>query len=95
MQIKIKNTAPAAAYNLAALNTAFAKVSSKRGVFEVSQPPIIVPQPAYNSAYNAHFTTNTSQEYVQLFQHTHKFQNISGKNLEIKLEPKAIPFFIE
>ena len=90
MQIKIKNTAPAAAYNLAALNTAFAKGSTKRGVFEASQPPIIVPQAAYDSAYNRVFTTNISQEYVQLYQHTHKFQNISGKNLEIKLEPKAI-----
>ena len=91
MQIKVKNIAPSAAYNLAALNTAFAKGgSTKRGVFEVSQPPIIVPQAAYNSAYNAQFTTNINQEYVQLYQHTHKFQNISGKSLEIKLEPKAI-----
>jgi hypothetical protein len=49
-----------------------------------------VPQAAYDSAYNTQFTTNISQEYVQLYQHTHKFQNINGNTLEIKLEPKAI-----
>ena len=56
MQIKVNNTTPAAPYNLAALNSVFAKTAAKRGVFESSQPPIIVPQVAYNSAYNQTFT---------------------------------------
>lgn len=90
ININKSNTAPPA-YNLGALQAAFAKDGpAKRGVFEVSQPPIIVPQAAYDSAYNKQFTTNISQEYVQLYQHTHKFQNINGNPLEIKLEPKAI-----
>ncbi len=89
MQINVKNIAPAAAYNLTNLNKAFAKSKGKRGVFEVSQPPIIVPQAAYDSAYNKTFTTNVTKEYVQLFQHTHTFQNITGTNITIRLEPKS------
>ena len=38
---------------LANLQTVFAKTATKRGVFEISQEPIIVPQAAYNSAYDA------------------------------------------
>ena len=37
---------------LANLEAVFAKTATKRGVFEVSQEPIIIPQADYNSAYN-------------------------------------------
>ena len=91
MQINVKPTPIASPYNLTNLNRVFAKgPGTKRGVFEVSQPAIIVTQEAYNSAYNKTFTANISKEYVQLYQHSHTFQNITGANLTIKLEPKAI-----
>jgi len=54
MQIRVAGT-PAPTYDLAALNAVFAKTPTKRGVFEVSQDPIIIPQAAYNSAYNNTF----------------------------------------
>ena len=91
MQINVKPSPIASPYNLTNLTRVFAKgPGMKRGVFEVSQPMIIVPQAAYNSAYNKTFTANISKEYVQLYQHTHTFQNITGASLTIKLEPKAI-----
>lgn len=90
MQIRINNTAPSAPYDLATLNAVFAKTAVKKGVFEVSQPSIIVPQTAYNSAYNKAFTTDITKEYVQLFEFNHTFLNISGSTLTIPLEPKAI-----
>jgi len=90
MQIKIKATPVAASYDLTGLKNVFAKgPGAKRGVFEVSQPPIIVPQAAYDSAYGQTFTTDVTKEYVQLFKHTHTFNNITGAPLTIKLEPKA------
>ena len=61
MQIKVNNTTPAASYDLATLNAVFAKTTGKQGVFEVSQPKIIVPQAAYNSAYNKTFTTDVTK----------------------------------
>jgi FtsP/CotA-like multicopper oxidase with cupredoxin domain len=91
MQIKVKPTPVASPYNLTNLTRVFAKgPGTKRGVFEVSQPNIIVTQAAYNSAYNKTLTADISKEYVQLYQHTHTFQNITGASLNIKLEPKAI-----
>lgn len=52
MQIRVSNIAPTP-YNLTALETVWAKGigSTKRGVFELTQDPIIVPQEEYNSAY--------------------------------------------
>lgn len=55
MQIRVGNTTPAAQYNLTALNAAFASTSTAQGVFAASQNPIIVPQAAYNTAYNQVF----------------------------------------
>ena len=56
MQIKVADTAPAPAYDLPALQTAFASVvNGGMGVFEQSQKPIIVGQGAYNSAYGTSF----------------------------------------
>jgi len=48
-------------YDLNALKTVFAKTATKRGVFEVSQDPIIIPQAAYSSAYNKALPGGASQ----------------------------------
>ena len=60
MQIRVANTAPAPAFNLAALNAAFASTAGSQGVFARSADPIIVPQAGYNSAYHATFPSNNS-----------------------------------
>jgi FtsP/CotA-like multicopper oxidase with cupredoxin domain len=93
MQFKIRNVpATGPSYNLTKLNAVFASNSTKPkgGVFSASQPKIIVPQAAYNSAYNKIFTTNVSEEYIQLYENSHTFKNISGKSLTLPLEPKSI-----
>jgi FtsP/CotA-like multicopper oxidase with cupredoxin domain len=63
MQIVVDLPADPANANatLANLQAVFAKAVGKRGVFEVSQDPILVPQTAYNSAYNQTFPTGASQ----------------------------------
>jgi hypothetical protein len=78
--------APPAPYNLAPLRTAFAKTATKRGVFEVSQDPIIVPQAAYNSAYNSSFPGSPALAYVTLFDTAKTFTPIGATS------PVTIPF---
>jgi len=56
MQIQVRPGVPTPTeVTLANLQAVFAKTTAKRGVFEVSQDPIIIPQAAYNSAYNNTF----------------------------------------
>lgn len=90
MQIQINKVSPTVPYDLNTLNSVFANTTGKQGVFNASQPKIIVPQAAYNSAYNKAFTTDVTKAYVQLFENFHTFQNISGSTLTIPLEPKSI-----
>jgi FtsP/CotA-like multicopper oxidase with cupredoxin domain len=53
MQIRVTGTAGGAPnYSLANLQDVWKKTATKRGVFEVSQDPIIIPQAAYQTAYN-------------------------------------------
>lgn len=52
-------------YDMAALMNVWKKNGTKRGVFEVSQDPIIIPQAAYNSAYEALYPADNTG-YVQL-----------------------------
>jgi FtsP/CotA-like multicopper oxidase with cupredoxin domain len=68
MQIRVGTTVttPTPDVTLANLRAVFAKTASKRGVFEVSQDPIIVPQAAYNSAYNNTFSATAAGQYVQI-----------------------------
>ena len=63
MQIQVGGTVttPTPQVTLANLQAVFAKTATKRGVFEVSQDPILIPQAAYNSAYNQTFPTGSSQ----------------------------------
>jgi FtsP/CotA-like multicopper oxidase with cupredoxin domain len=61
MQIRVTSAAVTSNSSLASLQAAWQKTATKRGVFEVSQDPIIVPQAAYDSAYNATFPADSSQ----------------------------------
>ncbi len=58
MQIKVAAATPAPAYNLTALQNAFAHQTDGSGVFESGQNPIIVGQGEYNSAYGTAFQFN-------------------------------------
>jgi FtsP/CotA-like multicopper oxidase with cupredoxin domain len=87
MQIKVGPSVGASPYNVAALQSVFAKTATKRGVFEVSEEPIIIPQAKYNSAYNKVFPTDT---YVRIQDHFKNFTTLSGARLQIYFQPKAL-----
>ena len=87
MQIKVTNNASAAPYDLATLEAVFAKTASKRGVFESSQPPVIVPQVAYSSAYNQIFTQDN---FARIFDTYKNFTTLAGTQLNISFQPKAL-----
>jgi FtsP/CotA-like multicopper oxidase with cupredoxin domain len=79
---------------LANLNAVFEKTASKRGVFEVSQDPIIIPQAAYNSAYNGNFTA-TADQYIKIADSSKTFQPINQSGtlqpaITMPLEMKAM-----
>jgi FtsP/CotA-like multicopper oxidase with cupredoxin domain len=98
MQIRVGTavTAPTPDATLANLQAVFAKTATKRGVFEVSQDPIIFPQAAYNSAYNVtNFPSYPVNAYVQQidFQKTFTPVDPAGNLLPavtLPLEPKAL-----
>ncbi len=97
MQIRVGTTVttPTPDVTLANLNTVFAKTASKRGVFEVSQDPIIVPQAAYNSAYNNTFTTTAAGQYLQIADTQKTFRPINPDGVlqpavTIPLQMKAL-----
>jgi FtsP/CotA-like multicopper oxidase with cupredoxin domain len=96
MQIRVANSTPAPAYDVNALNAAFAKTNEKRGVFEVSQEPIIVPQSAYNSAYNVtNLPSNPIKQFVLQNEFKKTFQPINKDGIlqpavTLPLEPKAM-----
>ena len=87
MQIKVGPSVGASPYNFAALQAVFAKTASKRGVFEVSQDPVIIPQASYNSAYNKVFLTDT---YVRIFDSFKNFTTVSGAKVNVTFQPKAL-----
>jgi FtsP/CotA-like multicopper oxidase with cupredoxin domain len=97
MQIRVGMdvTTPTPNVTLANLQAVFAKTGTKPGVFERSQDDIIMPQAAYNSAYNATFPTDPTKQYVQLAEFTKTFQPINSTGallppVTLPLEPKAI-----
>lgn len=95
MQIRVADAPPAAAYDVEALKTVFTKTADKNGVFEQSQEPIILPQPEYNSAYNALFSAIPATAFIQLDDHEKTFQPISKGGIlqpevTLSFEPKAI-----
>ena len=104
MQVKINAVAPAPAYNLKALQSAFSHKANGSGVFESSQTPIIVGQAGYNSAYGTNFTTggwcnnptNPSAQcdgFVRISEQggdMFKFDTLVGPQISVKIEPKAL-----
>jgi FtsP/CotA-like multicopper oxidase with cupredoxin domain len=92
MQIKVANTAPATAFDLAALQNAFKATSlGGLGVFENGQHPIVVGQGAYNSAYGTEFQSNGPQAgLVQIYDTSLTFKTLLGDLLTIDLKPKMI-----
>jgi FtsP/CotA-like multicopper oxidase with cupredoxin domain len=61
MQVIVDQTDPnSQAFSLTALKNAFATTNTTTGVFAATQPTTIVPEPAYNSAYNKTFTTTNA-----------------------------------
>jgi parallel beta-helix repeat protein len=87
MQIRVANITQAPQYDLAALQAAFASTPTHVGVFEASQPPIIVPQSGYDSAYDQTFSSNA---FVRIQDTTFNFTTLAGTTLTINLQPKAI-----
>jgi FtsP/CotA-like multicopper oxidase with cupredoxin domain len=88
MQIKVAgSTASPFPLDLAGLNAAFAKSTGKRGVFEVSQDNIIVPQAGYNSAYGVtNLPADAARAYVQIFEFSKTFTPLGSAT------PVTIPF---
>jgi FtsP/CotA-like multicopper oxidase with cupredoxin domain len=97
MQIRVTKplTTPTPDVTLANLEAVFAKTATKRGVFEVSQDPIIIPQAAYNSAYNNSFPTSAAHQYFQIADTQKTFQPIDENgalqtSVTLPLEMKAM-----
>jgi len=98
MQIRVGPpvTNPTPDVTLANLNTVFAKGASKRGVFEASQDPIIIPQKVYESAYNVtNFPSASASQYLQIADTQKTFQPINEAGVlqpavTIPLEMKAM-----
>jgi FtsP/CotA-like multicopper oxidase with cupredoxin domain len=90
MQIKIAGK-PAPAFNMAKLNAAFASTPSTPGVFAQSQDPIIVAQPAYDSAYATAFPTVWPLAgYVNINDTSMQFRTVAGKDLSLTFMPKGM-----
>lgn len=103
MQVKISGTA-APAFNLTNLQKAFSHNADGSGVFESGQPPIIVGQAAYNSAYGSKFVasgwcnapSNPSSKcdgFARINEQggdLFKFDTLGGTQVSVKIEPKAI-----
>ncbi len=89
LQIRVGTTATkdTSAVNMANLKSVFAKTGAKRGVFEVSQDPILSPNAAYNSAYGASFPADN---YVRIHQTSYTFKTLNGTTVTIPLTSKAI-----
>ncbi len=97
MQIRVRAVAegPTFDLNMADLESVFAKDNSrgKAGVFEAAHPgeTPIIPQAAYNSAYDANFPSDALSQYVQIGQASKTFTPI-GTNTPVNIvfETKGI-----
>jgi FtsP/CotA-like multicopper oxidase with cupredoxin domain len=96
MQIVVANIAPAPAFDLTALETAFQATSlGGQGVFENGQHPIIVGQGAYNSAYGSTFQNSGPRDgFVRITDFSFTFNTLLGQGqletMTMPLQPKAI-----
>jgi len=68
------------ALNLPALKTAFASTGTTSGLFASTQPTAIVPEPAYNTAYNATFPA----KYMGIQDTTMTFTPIPAANVKFE-----------
>jgi len=103
MQVKIAGTA-APVFSLTKLQSAFKHKANGSGVFESGQPPIIVGQAAYNSAYGSSFAasgwcnapSNPSAKcdgFARISEQggdLFKFDTLGGPQVAVNIEPKAI-----
>ncbi|MDD5306799.1 MAG: multicopper oxidase domain-containing protein [Deltaproteobacteria bacterium] len=89
MQIRVNGSTPAPAYDLAALQAVFAKTAAKRGVFEVSQAPIVVPNTRYDSAYDATFPS-VNATAARIYDTAKTFSTISGTTLTLPFQGKTV-----
>ncbi|HIH03079.1 MAG TPA: multicopper oxidase domain-containing protein, partial [Methanoregulaceae archaeon] len=88
MQIGVAAGVPAAPYNLAALESAFATQGTTPGAFAASQNQILVPNSSYDTAYNQTFPADS---YVRIGDNTLTFTPIGATSpITLPLEPKAI-----
>jgi FtsP/CotA-like multicopper oxidase with cupredoxin domain len=99
MQIRVGTTVTPGSetpdVTLAHLEQVFEKTATKRGVFEVSQDPIIIPQADYNSAYNNTFPTDVPSQYFQIADTEKNFRPINEQgvlqdNVTLPLEMKGM-----
>ena len=92
MQIKVANSEPAPAFDLAGLQTAFKTTKlGGMGVFENGQHPIVVGQGEYNSAYGTAFQYSGPRNgTVQIYDTSLTFDTLAGIPLTINLKPKMI-----
>ncbi len=106
MQVKIADSAPAPALDVAKLRAAFRHHADGSGAFESGQNPVIVGQQAYNSAYGTSFAassncnTSASQSCDGLvrvndgtkapFEFGFNTLANPGKKTSLPMEPKAI-----
>jgi FtsP/CotA-like multicopper oxidase with cupredoxin domain len=95
MQIRVAagTTAP---FDLTGLQNAFKSTGSVQGVFAASQDPILVPQAAYNSAYNAAYTDSLGSTFARIGDTSLTFIPAgSSVPLRIDMGPKAIQELFE
>jgi FtsP/CotA-like multicopper oxidase with cupredoxin domain len=97
MQIRVNGAgAGAPDYSLANLQTVWKKNGTKRGVFEVSQDPTIIPQAAYQTAYNTTLPlpSDASQFVLDVGAFSKTFQPLqySGGTWSQNPIPVTIPF---
>jgi FtsP/CotA-like multicopper oxidase with cupredoxin domain len=86
MQVVVDGTAPnTVPFSLPALKSAFASTATTQGVFAKTQPTTIVPEPAYNSAYNGSFSPN----YASIQSTTFTFTPIGSQTLDYPCTPAA------
>jgi len=91
MKIVVRDVAPEPAFNLPALESAFAHQEDGSGVFESGQHPIIVGQGAYNSAYGTAFRTSFPNDgYARIEDFSLTFDTLSGNELTMPMENKQI-----
>jgi len=97
MQINVAAATPAAPFDMAKLNAAFASTDTTKGVFAATQDPIIIPDARYDSTYATSFP---SDQYVRIYENEHTFTTLDAtitpdapygsRTVTMPLEPKAI-----